>query len=350
MSIQNQVASLQTKIISEENIAETRTSELIHDWELNKPVEGTMKPDSALKTLQVFETKFNRIREERNNMTKAKDALELRELRDNTSSSNDIRTISVVFIEELQDLKGVWSELAKLWSQIDEQKEKQWLTVQPRKLRATLDNLLNQMKEMPARLRQYDSYNHVKKLLQDCLKANTLIVELKSEALKERQWKQLMKRMNVVWNLNDLTLGLVWDINLLIYEGTIREILIVAQGEKALEEFLKQVSEMWNSYNLELINYQSKCQIIRGWDDLFNKLKEHINSVSAMKLSPYYKEFEEEALSWEDKLNRINAVFDVWIDVQRRWVYLDGLFGGSADIKHLLPNETQNFQNVSSEF
>lgn len=125
---------------------------------------------------------------------------------------------------------------------------------------------------------------------------------------------------------------------------------MVAQGEKALEEFLKQVSETWKSYSLELINYQNKCQIIRGWDDLFNKLKEHINSVSAMKLSPYYKEFEEEALSWEDKLNRINSVFDVWIDVQRRWVYLDGIFGSSADIKHLLPNETQKFSNVSSEY
>ena len=133
-----------------------------------------------------------------------------------------------------------------------------------------------------------------------------------------------MKRMNVIWNLNDLTMGTVWDINLLVYESTIREILMVAQGEKALEEFLKQVSELWKNYSLELINYQNKCQIIRGWDDLFNKLKEHINSVSAMKLSPYYKEFEEEAMSWEDKLNRINSVFDVWIDVQRRWVYLDG--------------------------
>ena len=40
---------------------------------------------------------------------------------------------------------------------------------------------------------------------------------------------------------------------------------------------------------LDLINYQNKCRIIRGWDDLFNKVKEHINSVSAMKLSPYYK-------------------------------------------------------------
>ncbi len=49
-------------------------------------------------------------------------------------------------------------------------------------------------------------------------------------------------------------------------------------------------------------------------------------------------------MAWEDKLNRINALFDVWIDVQRRWVYLEGIFTGSADIKHLLPIETQRFQ------
>ncbi len=346
-SIQNQVASLQAKILSEEKIVETKTSDLINDWETNKPTAGNLKPDTALKTLTVFETKFNRIKEERDNMVKAKDALELRDKSTNTSA-NDIRVS--VSIEELQDLKGVWSELAKIWTQIDEQKEKQWLTIQPRKLRATLDSLLVQLKDMPSRLRQYESYNYVKKILQDYLKVNLLIVELKSEALKERHWKQLMKRMNVAWNLNDLPLGQVWDANLTVYDGIIKDILMVAQGEKALEEFLKQVSELWKGYSLELINYQNKCHIIRGWDDLFNKLKEHINSVSAMKLSPYYKEFEEEALSWEDKLNRINAVFDVWIDVQRRWVYLDGIFGGSADIKHLLPNETQRFSNVSTEF
>lgn len=56
--------------------------------------------------------------------------------------------------------------------------------------------------------------------------------------------------------------------------------------------------------------------------------------------------FEEEALTWEEKLNRINALFDVWIDVQRRWVYLEGIFSGSADIKVLLPVETSRFQSI----
>jgi len=56
--------------------------------------------------------------------------------------------------------------------------------------------------------------------------------------------------------------------------------------------------------------------------------------------------FEEEALTWEEKLNRINTLFDVWIDVQRRWVYLEGIFSGSADIKTLLPVETSRFHNI----
>ncbi len=49
-------------------------------------------------------------------------------------------------------------------------------------------------------------------------------------------------------------------------------------------------------------------------------------------------------------MNRINALFDVWIDVQRRWVYLEGIFTGSADIQHLLPIETSRFTSVCTEF
>lgn len=158
-----------------------------------------------------------------------------------------------------------------------------------RKIRQQIDALLNQLKDLPAKLRQYASYEHVKKLIQGYAKVNTLIVELKSEALKERHWKTLMKALRVSWSLNELTLGQVWDVDLQKNEKTLREVIIVAQGEMALEEFLKQVRESWQSYDLELINYQNKCKLIKGWDDLFNKLKEHINSVAAMKLSPYYK-------------------------------------------------------------
>ena len=79
---------------------------------------------------------------------------------------------------------------------------------------------------------------------------NVLIVELKSEALKERHWKQLTKKLNVRWVLSDLTLGHVWDVDLIRHEPIVRDIILIAQGEMALEEFLKQV---WKSATLSLM-------------------------------------------------------------------------------------------------
>lgn len=76
------------------------------------------------------------------------------------------------------------------------------------------------------------------------LQVNVLVVELKSEALKERHWKQLTRRLGVKWILSDLTLGHVWDIDLQKNEHIVKDVILVAQGEMALEEFLKQVSEI----------------------------------------------------------------------------------------------------------
>lgn len=70
---------------------------------------------------------------------------------------------------------------------------------------------------------------------------NQIVIELKSEALKERHWKQMMKQLRVNWTLTDLTLGQVWDADLVRHEAAIKDIMLVAQGEMALEEFLKQV-------------------------------------------------------------------------------------------------------------
>ena len=62
------------------------------------------------------------------------------------------------------------------------------------------------------------------------------------------------------------------------------------------------------------------------------------------------------ALRYESNLNPSSyfltsvSLIDVWIDVQRQWVYLEGIFSGSADIKHLLPVESARFQNINSEF
>lgn len=68
-----------------------------------------------------------------------------------------------------------------------------------------------------------------------------LIVELKSDALKERHWRALMRKLRVNWVLSELSLGQVWDVDLQMNEGVVKDIILTAQGEMALEEFLRQV-------------------------------------------------------------------------------------------------------------
>lgn len=51
------------------------------------------------------------------------------------------------------------------------------------------------------------------------------------------------------------------------------------------------------------------------------------------------QEFQEDAALWEERLTKLNAVLDAWVDVQRRWLYLEGIFFASRDIKQQLPSE-----------
>ncbi|KAI5309126.1 hypothetical protein KEM55_003999, partial [Ascosphaera atra] len=276
-------------------------------------------------------------------VSKAKEALDL---------PSNMETALPAVLEEVQDFMSVWAALSTIWKSLNELRDMLWNSIQPRKLRTSLQNLIKMTKEMPSRMRQYAAFEHIQNILQQLLKVNPLLSDMKSEAVRERHWIKIFKALRPGRRFSQvsLTLGDVWDLQLTTSEPIIRDIITQAQGEMALEEFLRQVRETWQNYSLDLVNYQNKCRLIRGFDDLFAKCSENLNSLQAMRHSPYYKEFEEEATSWEDKLNRVHVLFDVWIDVQRQWVYLEGVFTGNADIKHLLPLESGRFQNINSEF
>lgn len=163
---------------------ENKINDLITEWESTRPVQGSMRADTAMNTINIFEGKLNRVQEEYDLVCRAKEALDLELVRHTR--------LEPVF-EELRDLKAVWTALSGIWSQIGELREIPWATVQPRKLRQQIDGLLNSTKEMPTRMRQYAAFEYVQDVLRGLLKSNTLVSELKSDALKERHWKQLTK-------------------------------------------------------------------------------------------------------------------------------------------------------------
>ncbi|EAT84014.2 hypothetical protein SNOG_08846 [Parastagonospora nodorum SN15] len=339
----DQADALRAKIAAEDKVVNQKIADITAEWTEDKPVAGNLPPEEASQILARFDQKLSQLQTESGNISKAKEALGLP-----PSPENTLETL----LEEVQDFKGVWSALGIIWKSVNDLREVLWSSIQPRKLRQNIDNLLKMTKDMPSRMRQYQAFEYVQSTLKQLLKDNVVLAELRSDAVRERHWSKIFKQLKPQkrYSAISMTLGDVWDLKLGPSEKIIRDVITQAQGEMALEEFLKQVRETWQNYALELVNYQNKCRLIRGWDDLFAKCSENLNSLQAMRHSPYYKEFEEEASSWEDKLNRVHVLFDVWIDVQRQWVYLEGVFTGNADIKHLLPMESARFQNINSEF
>jgi dynein heavy chain 1, cytosolic len=159
-----------------------------------------------------------------------------------------------------------------------------------------------------------------------------------------------LSKLKIKVKFNDLILNNLWQADLVKNNKIVAEILNEARGELILEEFIRNIKDCWANYELELIRYQNKCRLIKGWDDLFVQIDEHINNIASMKMSPYYKVFEEEIVPWDEKLQKIRITFDNWIDVQRRYVYLEGIFFGSADIKSMLTTEFNKFRGIDNEF
>lgn len=280
-SLASQIPVLQKKIMEEERIVDGKIKELSGEWSTQKPLGGTMKYQTATDTLKIFQGRVERLKIEYERVHKAKEALDLPQ----SAMENQLQPIE----EEIHDLQSVWSELAVTYKAIDALKETPWTAIVPRKIRHTLEDLLNNFKNLPNRMRQYAAFTHLQNLIKTYLKYNTIVMDLKSEALRERHWKELRRRLNASWIYHELTLGNIWDSDLAKHEDIFKEVILMAQGELALEEFIKQVREYWQTFELDLVPYQNKCRLIRGWDDLFNKLAEHSSSLTAMKSSPYYK-------------------------------------------------------------
>ena len=67
--------------------------------------------------------------------------------------------------------------------------------------------------------------------------------------------------------------------------------------------------------------------------------------LSSLRDSPYYSAFSDKAESWESKLMELDQLLHLLNPIQRKWAYLEPIFGNGA-----LPKEQQRFNRIDSDF
>jgi dynein heavy chain 1 len=345
-AMNTQLHNLHLKIREEELQVSKQIDELSKNWEREKPINAgieLLSPVDALQSLSMYNALCVKVAEDLARLKGAKVALGLDVIEDSRLEA---------IIQEINDFRDVWQSIMVVWEKVQALRASSFKEISAVKVRKQLDEIAEGLRGMPAKIRTYLPFERMQELHTKLISVNPVIRDLTAEALKDRHWKMITKALVLKVSYSDLTLGNVWDSNPLAHRKAISEILSTAQGELALEQFLKDLKDTWTGLELTLVSREGGVRIIGGWDVLFPMLEDHLNSLAALKQSPFFRnvqEFQEDAAVWEGRLTSLRGIFEVWLETQRKWVYLRGIFK-NPDIKAQLPSQFSRFKGVDSEF
>lgn len=338
---QQKIPFIQQKIKDQLKQCEDKILQLQRDWKTSKPVSDEVDYDTALGVLTIFNGRAKRLRAEWKVIEHAKNVLEFTD--DFGSSFSDI-------LEEIEGLHQMWRQLSDTWHTICDLKELPWASVEPKQLKSTLEGLLDGFESFSPNVQKFAPFSSCRTKLLSLIEINSSITELRSAPLKERHWIELKNKLHTKWDTKKITLGCLWDSDIVTNSSAYSKIIQTAQGEIAVESFLLDCQTYWESLKFEFADFHKKCNIIAEWKSLFVRVVDDINYLTHMKRSPYFKVFEKEATAWEDKLTLLSSVLTTWSEVQRKWAYLHSIFSENADVKLLLPKETVQFDEINTTF
>ena len=220
------------------------------------------------------------------------------------------------------------------------------------KLNDGMDETQTKLKKLPKVVTQHGVYNIVKEEMEKFKNTIPLLVQLKADSLRERHWKKLLELTGKSFSVdqNTFTLGKLFEMNLGEYIDQVNEICNAAAKELAIETGLAKIQETWLVLPLDLFPYMKgdlpRGFILKGTEEVTTCIDENMTALQAMAGSKFVIPFLDEVKSWETKLSTISECCDIWLVVQRKWMYLEGIFVGSDDIRMQLPEAAKAFDKI----
>jgi dynein heavy chain, axonemal len=220
------------------------------------------------------------------------------------------------------------------------------------KLNDGMDETISKHKKLPKVAQSHAVYGIVKEEMEKFRTTIPLLVQLKADALRERHWQKLLSLTGKSFSIdqNTFTLGKLFEMDLGAYSDQVNEICNAASKELAIEAGLAKIKETWSVMSLDLFPYMKgdipRGHILKGTEEVTTAIDENMTALQAMAGSKFVIAFLEEVKAWEKKLSTISECCDIWLVTQRKWMYLEGIFVGSDDIRMQLPEAAKSFDKI----
>jgi dynein heavy chain len=302
--------------------------------------------DAGLEMMETYRTSLAAFRKERDQLALSEKLFDLPA----TSFTHlyaveaDMEQLTILY-----DLYAKQQDAVRKWSSM------LWTELEVGTLTRGTQAFLKTLKKMDVTLMELTVYKKVFEAVTAFKDSIPLIASLKNEALRPRHWKQLMQKTGVDFEMDakTFTLTKLFSMELHRFKEEIAEIVNTATNEAKIEKEIAKISSLWSATSFGVVAYdgdESRGYLLEDCSPVLTDLEDNALNLQAMSNSPFAGSFMHELRMWEKNLNHIAECIGVWMNVQRKWMYLEGIFIGSDDIRIQLPQAAQKFDRVDTQF
>lgn len=147
------------------------------------------------------------------------------------------------------------------------------------------------------------------------------------------------------------TLADLLDLQLHKFEDEVKNIVDKSVKEMAMEKVLNDLDTNWKVLEFTTETHdRTRLKVIRVSEEILETLEENQVQLQNMMSSKFIAHFLEKVSQWQTLLSNADQVIVSWMEVQRKWMYLESIFIGSEDIRNQLPEEAKRFEDVDKNF
>ncbi|XP_058811885.1 dynein axonemal heavy chain 10 isoform X1 [Topomyia yanbarensis] len=232
-----------------------------------------------------------------------------------------------------------------------------WVNLNPQALLEGIDSFMKEFRKLPRSVRQTPVGQALDTKMKQFKSSVPLMLSLKDEALRERHWQLLMDKTGQHFDMSPdrFTLENMFAMELHKYQDIAEEIINNAIKELSIERGVQEVADIWRQMTFIIVPYESRSEsergrfVLGGVDEIMQTLEENSMNLQSMAASQFIGPFLPTVQRWEKDLTLISEIIDEWLSVQRKWLYLEGIFIG-GDISAQLPEEAEKFNKIDEEF
>ncbi|XP_075274100.1 cytoplasmic dynein 2 heavy chain 1 isoform X3 [Opisthocomus hoazin] len=261
-------------------------------------------------------------------------------------------SLSKVVCQDIKSCAEVWALYEEFYQGFQEKAREDWITFRTKTY--LFEEFLFNWHE---KIRKMEEHTVMTVKLQKEVDKYKMIIPLlkyvRGEHLSPDHWLDLFRLLGLPrgTTLEGLLFGDLLKVTDAIIEKAteLKDLNCRAQGEVTIREALREL-ELWGvGAVFTLTDYEDSqgktIRLIKDWKDIVSQVGDHRCLLQSLKDSPYYKGFEDKVSIWEKKLAELDEYLLNLNQIQRKWVYLEPIFGHGA-----LPKEQARFNRVDEDF